>query len=275
MAVPTVAHNEATPAGTDYIREGDDRIREFKTQVREVIAVDHKMDSAGSGATWGMHKWITFIEAADIGSGTAGLPILGAQTIGGLPELLFKSETDESVQLTQDGHSIATETPDDTAPTEDEGIANKKYVDGHGMVQVVNTLYVTKSVHTTQIPDDDTIPQITEGEEVMTRAITPTSATNKLLIRVVVHCASGQQVGLALFQDATAGALAATFSYWITYGTQIVLDYYMDAGTVVETTFRVRIGMMGAGTVTVNGEGANRVFGGVVPCSITITEIKV
>ncbi|KKN45057.1 hypothetical protein LCGC14_0686820 [marine sediment metagenome] len=101
--VPTVSHSEATPAGSDYIRDGDDRIREFKTQVREIVAVDHKFDSSGQGATWGMHKWITFIEAADIGTGASGLPILGAQTVDGKPELVYTDEDDNDIQLTSGG----------------------------------------------------------------------------------------------------------------------------------------------------------------------------
>jgi cell division protein FtsW (lipid II flippase) len=35
VTIPTVAWNEASPAGTASAGQGDDRIREFKTQVRE------------------------------------------------------------------------------------------------------------------------------------------------------------------------------------------------------------------------------------------------
>ena len=133
--VPTVAHNEGTPAGTDYIRDGDNRIREWKTQVREIIAVDHKMDSSGQGATWGMHKQITLIETADIGSGATGLPILGAQTVGAEPELVYTDEGDTDIQLTKVGKSYANliadeaEMDSDAAPTTDVMVVNKKYVD--------------------------------------------------------------------------------------------------------------------------------------------------
>ena len=39
---------------------------------------------------------------------------------------------------------------------------------------------------TTQIPSDDTIPQNTEGDEYMTLAFTPNSATSTLIIQVTI-----------------------------------------------------------------------------------------
>ena len=278
--VPTVAHSETIPAGTNYIREGDDRIREFKKQVREVIGVDHKMDSAGQGATWGMHKWVTFIEAADIGSGAAGLPILGAQTVT-KPELCYTDEDDNDVILTNEGASIATETPDDSAPTDDEGIANKKYVDGHGTVQVVNVQDGAVDTGATVMVLDDTIPQIDEGDEYMTLAITPTNALNLLKIDVMWNgaCANNGNFVLGLFQDATADALACTaqitHSDYVNGIMVLTLSHYMVAGTAVETTFRVRAGQTAAGTTTFNGKSGGRQYGGVLASSITITEIKV
>ena len=53
MSVPIVALNETTPAGGDKVREGDDRIREYKTQNREILDVDHKYDSGGKNNDMG------------------------------------------------------------------------------------------------------------------------------------------------------------------------------------------------------------------------------
>ena len=100
MAVPTVSWSETTPAGSDNIALGDNRIRELKTQLREVIAVDHDMDSTGQDAAWGQHKKVTFQEAADIGSGATGVPILGAQTVSGTPVLMYTTEADVDIQIT-------------------------------------------------------------------------------------------------------------------------------------------------------------------------------
>ena len=103
MSVPTVALNEATPAGGDKIREGDDRIREYKVQNREIMDVDHKYDSSGQDADMGKHNKISFLESADLPAGAEGKPILGAQTMGGKAELVFVDEDNNDVQITSGG----------------------------------------------------------------------------------------------------------------------------------------------------------------------------
>ena len=49
---------EATPAGTDRIRDGDDRIRELKSAIQERIAQEHEMSLVEGGAQprQGLHK---------------------------------------------------------------------------------------------------------------------------------------------------------------------------------------------------------------------------
>ena len=150
------------------------------------------------------------------------------------------------------------------------------------MVQVVNVMDGAVDTGTTTIPNDDTIPQITEGDEYMTLAVTPTSATNMLKIDVVFNysinnVASNNSDCVALFQDTTAGALAAVQSYSNATAEKhtIGFTHYMTAGTTSATTFRVRAGTNHAGTITFNGSGGARKLGGVMASSITITEISV
>jgi hypothetical protein len=100
MAVPTTSWSETSPAGTDAISAGDDRIRELKTQIREVIDVDHDFPNSGNATTTGQHKQVTFQETADGGSGATGVPILSAQTVSGAPELMWTTEADVDIQLT-------------------------------------------------------------------------------------------------------------------------------------------------------------------------------
>ena len=149
----------------------------------------------------------------------------------------------------------------------------------NGIVQVVNVQDGAVATGTTTIPNDDTIPQITEGDEFMTLAITPTSATNKLKIEVYVVIARSvaDWVAACLFQDSTANALAGVNEYQTTTNTPVVLSFqhYMTAGTTSATTFRVRGGGHYSGTATFNGWGGNRKWGGVYSSSITITEISV
>ncbi len=107
MAIPTTSWDEDVPSGDSSINAGDNKIREFKTQTREVIDVDHNFPSSGSSSTTGFHNQVTLIEAADIGTGSSGLPILGAQTIDTHPELVYTDEDDNDVQMTVKGTPIA------------------------------------------------------------------------------------------------------------------------------------------------------------------------
>ena len=103
MSIPTVALNEGSPAGSAYIRGGDDRIREYKLQVRQILEVDHNFPSSGQSAHAGKHKQITLIEQVNVGSGSEGYCALGAQTCGTQPELVFTDEDNDDVQITKAG----------------------------------------------------------------------------------------------------------------------------------------------------------------------------
>lgn len=151
------------------------------------------------------------------------------------------------------------------------------YIDRSGFpVQIkANTSAATTS-GTTVIPVDNTIPQITEGIEVMTQAITPTSATNLLVIEataLVGNSAGSNNAVIALFQDSTANALHATnqFQSQAAGDVNLALLHQMVAGTTSSTTFRIRIGYSGAGTTTFgNGRFSTTPHG-----SLVITEYKV
>ena len=150
------------------------------------------------------------------------------------------------------------------------------------MVQVVNDMDGAVATGTTTLPTtptDDSVPQNTEGEQYMSLAITPTNASNNLFIQVVANYntshAGAHYETMALFQDSTAGALAVGFRSAVAgHRSQMMLNYYMAAGTTSATTFKVRLGTDSAGTLTFNGSGGARLFGGVVASSITITEIS-
>jgi len=128
-------------------------------------------------------------------------------------------------------------------------------------------------------PEDDTIPQNTEGTEVMTLAITPVSATSKLHIFVNAfgsHSAS-TRTGIALFVDSTANALA--FSCSANAGATTMmgasLNYILTSASTDARTYKIRMaGMQSSGTLSFNGQGGSRKFGGVASSSIIIMEIE-
>ena len=147
------------------------------------------------------------------------------------------------------------------------------------VVQAVNTQIGTVATGTTIIPFDNTIPQITEGTQVLSLAITPTSASNLLIVSVVLNFSYSimNTVSFALFQDSTANALAASAEFGSTATGMINsgLVHKMTAGTTSATTFKVRIGGETAGTFTLNGFSGGQIFGGVMTSSMTIMEYTV
>lgn len=145
-------------------------------------------------------------------------------------------------------------------------------------VQMVSVVSGAVATGTTLIPADDTIPQNTEGDQYLTLAITPKSTTNLLVIEANIFGSHSVTTDIiaALFQDSTAGALAAnaTFQPTATGKVSLPLRHVMTAGTVSATTFKIRCGGGNAGTFTFNGQATARVFGGITLSSIVITEYK-
>lgn len=149
------------------------------------------------------------------------------------------------------------------------------------VVQEVSTNYQSFASGTTIMPFDNTIPQITEGDQYMTQAITPKSTTNTLIIEIVAvlsFSVATRVITGAIFQDATANALAVTPIFEGPVATAmdtLSLVYKMTAGTTSSTTFRFRAGAESAGTTTFSGTNGAGWYGGTVLTSnIKVTEIK-
>jgi hypothetical protein len=169
----------------------------------------------------------------------------------------------------------------DGASTSETSVMSEKrakaYTDSKGIIQMVNTQDGAMTTSTpTVIPNDNTIPQITEGLLVMSQAITPTSATTNLRIDVVVMGSTvGARPVVALFQDSTADALACCALEDGGGKTNIFsFTHFMTSGTTSSTTFKVNLGTQ-SGAVTFNGDGAAALYGGTLASSITITEVNV
>jgi hypothetical protein len=189
-------------------------------------------------------------------------------------KILDDNVTIAKVDFVIDDNSMGTATATNVPSAE----STKAYADAHGVVQVVYTQDGTMVDHIaggSLIPFDDTIPQITEGYLAMTRAITPTSATNKLKIDVVaVFSSQGVNETAALF-DGSADAIAVVGVTDIYYQLNTLsFTHYMTAGTTSEISFTVRVGSNHQDTVF-NGWNsvATAIYGGTLASSITITEI--
>ena len=189
------------------------------------------------------------------GSGTLTLPVATDTLVG-------KATTD-------------TLTNKSIAATQLTGTIAASVLPAGSVLQVVNSQTGAVATTTTTTPIDDTIPQITEGGQFLSLAITPISATSKLLFEIVlmISTSGANSTIVALFQGATANAIAAAMTNsGATLNTTAALNYFMTSGTTSSTTFTVRAGPSG-GTLTVNGNGGSRYLGGVQYSSITITEI--
>jgi hypothetical protein len=146
------------------------------------------------------------------------------------------------------------------------------------VLQTVNTRTADRSDLTNPIPLDDTIPQNTEGTEIMSASITPASTQNKILVRVQIQGTStGSALVACLFRDNAANAITAAHNYGgngLSYG--ISFEYLDSPSTTSPIIYKVRVGPSGSGTMYLNKFNfGTLVFGaGTVISNITLQEIK-
>lgn len=124
------------------------------------------------------------------------------------------------------------------------------------------------------VPYDDTIPQISEGTQVFSGSFTPKSASSVLQAELVICGAlsTGNEVGFALFKDATANALIANWDY--SDGTTHIsrLSFYLASPGTSAFTLQARVGGA-SGTFYVNGNSSGaRIGGGSVRSYLRVTE---
>lgn len=154
------------------------------------------------------------------------------------------------------------------------------YVNGHGTIaQVVRDTDATYTTATTDMPIDNSIPQITEGDEILSVAITPVNASSTIRVRfrAYVGASAAGLGGCALFVDATAAALdAVPFSVaGTTSFAHPTLEHSESAASTTLRTYRIRCGP-DVGTpvsVRINGDASARVFGGVGKATLEVEEI--
>ena len=134
---------------------------------------------------------------------------------------------------------------------------------------------------TNSISNDTSIPQISEGAEALTCAITPTNASSTLFIFVdMVLGSGGGGVGsiIALFKDSTANALQSKV---VQTGQVNVVHadakfiHKIAAGSTSSQTFKLRFAASGSGTVGINSyDGSTASMGGTMKTSLIIVEVS-
>ena len=156
------------------------------------------------------------------------------------------------------------------------------------VVQVVYAEDATSGTHANaRIPFDDTIPQNTEGAEILTASITPLYSDSYLIIESLVHVGEESNVSngvaAALFRDSTANALAvdfcasdfanSPFANGFTFAS-LRPSARVLSGSTAATTFKLRAGLDTNSTLRRNGVNGSRKFGGSLVTYLKITEVR-
>jgi hypothetical protein len=140
-------------------------------------------------------------------------------------------------------------------------------------------VYTANEDITTVIPLDDTIPQASEGTEVLSVTITPKQSTNRIVVSVSGF-GSLFDVGhivMALFVDSGPNAFAASAKYVSTpdelENVNLVGEFI--AGMTIPRTISLRVGADVTNTLSLNGNTNGRFFGGSAGLSLSVTEYTI
>lgn len=122
-----------------------------------------------------------------------------------------------------------------------------------------------QTAYTNVIPEDGTIPQNTEGDQIASLAFTPKLASSTLKVEFTASAITGgsYRVVGALFVDSTANAIDTH----VATNAPVVIRYYVAAGSTSARTYKVRFGPAAAGTAYLNGNFGTAAFG-----TLSVTE---
>lgn len=229
------------------------------------------VDSAGSGTAHNtMHPFAVcnyIIKALNVGGGAQGLSV---QVSGGA------LEGPQPILNLIPGTGIDTITPVEDVGNTRVDVTVSAAVK---LVQQVRDTFTGTNDPGSAIPFDGTIPQNTEGAEIMTAVLTPTSSSNVLLIEATVFVGHSAGTGsnriVALFKDADASATAAAVTYDASGDVVAVnLRAEITTPTTSSQTWRIRVGN-DTNNARVNGNaGSTTPLGaGMIVSSLVVSEI--
>lgn len=231
---------------------------------------------------------LTGCHSSDATSGTARFDAVvftdlahkrAVNTFRGSTPIKFEGATENDYEISLSIEEPATSDKTITVPNR-TGTLQLNTTPGQIVQRVEATPYTTYTAVTTPyMVFDDTVPQNTEGTEWVTVSITPTSATNRLVIRSDIPyftvVTANTAVAMALFQDSTANALrVSAVNVTQNESGSLSLHHEMAAGTTSATTFKIRAASASGG-MNINGGTAARLFGGISAVTLSVTEIAV
>lgn len=148
------------------------------------------------------------------------------------------------------------------------------------VVQIVAFSTTASASGNTLIPIDETVPQNDEGTQFMSASITPTKASNILLIQAVGNFGHANNAYMTfraiicLFKDDIADALGTAETItWSGNVCNVSLTYRITAGTTDAAIYKIRAGTSITGAFIMNGTSVNNVAVGGLCSALSITEI--
>lgn len=161
------------------------------------------------------------------------------------------------------------------------GAVTRSKLDTQALPAVIDRAYgeyTTTANLTALIPFDDTIPQNTEGTQIISVTITPKSTTNRLRVRARlwgVVANSTDAAIMAVFRNTDANALHTSVSSGSPAVNSLIsgtLEFeFVPASTSLQT---INLRVSGAGsTLRLNGNSVTRLFGGTSAATLIVEEI--
>ncbi len=160
--------------------------------------------------------------------------------------------------------------------------ANPEWASGLVVQVTAVNMATVASVGAVAIPEDGTVPQISEGNRVsaLDITITPKSASNILLIETNVLArmsTDNTNRGIVIFDASLSNAVGGNASFFAgnTFVSRLIAETKVTAGTTSQKSFRIHIGDNAGSSCFVNGvnQSDSPFYGSTIPMSsVKITE---
>jgi len=150
-----------------------------------------------------------------------------------------------------------------------------------GSGSIVKTVYTQSDTFATMtgaFPVDDTIPQVSEGTQILSATIAPSVAGNLIRVRLSLYGSvnSAVTITVAVFISGFGPDAQHAFGTTVPTANHTVnmnCEYTQLTSSTSPLTFTVRIGPS-SGTLSLNGLNGTRRYGGKAKCSLVLEEIR-
>jgi hypothetical protein len=240
----------------------------------DVTIYDEDNFDPGLGAGFGVSSLVGIAQGGTgAGNAAAARSNLGAASSSALTATqddVTALQTAVATGVNEDGEFGAMSAKDDVARSD---LATSF---GTVVAQVVDaTPYTSNAQLSSKIPQDDTTPLVSEGTQILTANITPSSTSNKIRLKVSgfgYSSGTGSSIIVAVFRGSTciyADNRGANSEF-----SSIGLDIIDSPASAAQQTYSVRIGATGVGNVYMNGDNSSRYFGGIAACNMRLEELE-